>query len=64
MLPIGLTDTIWLLWELVGGLIEMSSSSGSGGSAGKKLEDPRALLESLHLQEDELDDLIWEEEAD
>ena len=42
----------------------MSSSSDPRGLAGKKLEDPNTLLERLHLEEDELDDLIWEEEAD
>ena len=36
---------------------EGSSRSGRG-------EDPSALLERLHLEENELDDMIWEEEVD
>ena len=35
------------------------SSTRSG-----RIEEPSALLERLHLEDNELDDLIWEEEAD
>lgn len=42
----------------------MSTLDGASGSRVKRSDDPSALLERLHLEEDELDNLVWEEEAD
>ncbi|KAE8787278.1 hypothetical protein D1007_38764 [Hordeum vulgare] len=36
----------------------------ASGSRPKPTEDPSALLEHLHLVEDELDNIFWEDEAD
>lgn len=41
----------------------MFSAEGSG-SKGLVDEDPSKLLKRLHLQDDEIDELIWEEEVD
>jgi hypothetical protein len=39
------------------------AGSGSNPRSGP-IEEPSALLERLHLEENELDDLIWEDEGD
>ncbi|XBI71926.1 hypothetical protein VPH35_066002 [Triticum aestivum] len=39
----------------------MAAPSEASGSRSKTPEDPSVLLERLHLEEDELDNLVWEE---
>ena len=41
----------------------MAASSSAGSSRGEGM-DPSHLLERLHLEEDELDNLVWEEEVE
>lgn len=42
----------------------MATPPEASGSRPKTAEDPSALLERLHLEEDELDNLVWEEEVE
>ena len=42
----------------------MANSAEGSGSRGIGDEDPSKLLERLHLQDEEIDDLIWEHEVD
>ena len=44
------------------GSLAMAGAESSSRSG--KMEEPSDLLERLHLEENELDDLIWEEVAD
>ena len=41
----------------------MAASSAAGSSRGERM-DPSHLLERLHLEEDALDNLVWEEEVE
>ena len=41
----------------------MGDSSAAGGARGGEKMDPSQLLGRLNLEEDELDDLVWEEEV-
>ncbi|XBI91979.1 hypothetical protein VPH35_029165 [Triticum aestivum] len=42
----------------------MATQDDASRSRGKSSEDPSSLLERLHLEEDELDNLVWEEEVE
>lgn len=42
----------------------MASTADATVGGGKEVADPSALLERLHLEEDERDNLVWEDEAD
>lgn len=42
----------------------MAYSAEGTGAKGLGEEDPSKLLERLHLQDEEIDELVWEDEAD
>ncbi|KAE8777283.1 hypothetical protein D1007_49961 [Hordeum vulgare] len=42
----------------------MASTAGATAGEGNELVDPSVLLERLHLEEDQGDNLVWEDEAD
>ena len=42
----------------------ISNSMEGSGSKGLVVEDPSKLLERLHLQDEEIDELTWEDEVD
>lgn len=42
----------------------MATQDNASRSRGKSSEDPSSLLGRLHLEEDELDNLVWEEEVE
>lgn len=42
----------------------MEGSATAGGSRGNEKVDPSQLLERLHLEDDELDNIVCEEEVD
>lgn len=42
----------------------MANSTETSGSRGLGDEDPSKLLERLHMQDEEIGDLIWKDEVD